>query len=570
MRSSSRKQRRDWSEGWDVRIVALLTALMGIINVLSAVTPSVRERVALLNQFLPVGARHGARMTAALTGFALLLVAGNLWRRKRVAWLLTLILLGISVVSHLLEGLDYEEAGLAAALAVWVWYMRPHFHARSDPPSVQQGVRALLLASLFTLGYGVAGFWLLDRHFTVNFGFSAAVEQTIIMFVQFYDPGLQPVTSFGRYFADSIYVVGAVTLVYALWMLFRPVLVRQPATSAERARAKAIVENFGRSSLARFALFDDKSYYFSPGGSVVAYAAKGRVGLALGDPTGPEDDVADAVAGFQAFCLQNDWQPAFYQTLPDYLEVYQTAGFDALCIGQEAIVDLETFTLAGRANKSLRSNVNKLTRLGHRTEFHEPPLSDALLHELRVVSDEWLTMVEGKEMRFSLGQFDDDYVRHSRVMAVYTPDGWISAFANVVPEYQRNEVTVDLMRRREDIESGTMDFLFVRLFEWARQQSYATFNLGLSALAGVGDAPGDPTIERALHYVYENVKQTYSFQGLHAFKEKFHPRWSPRYLIYAGSASLPAVTLAMTRAISGDRFVWDYLSDFLRDGSRPS
>jgi lysylphosphatidylglycerol synthetase-like protein (DUF2156 family) len=56
-----------------------------------------------------------------------------------------------------------------------------------------------------------------------------------------------------------------------------------------------IVESYGRSSLARMALFDDKTYYFSPGGSMVAYALRERVGLALGDPIGPIEDGAGAI-----------------------------------------------------------------------------------------------------------------------------------------------------------------------------------------------------------------------------------------------------------------------------------
>ena len=546
-----------------VRVVALLTALMGVINVLSAVTPALASRLALLEQFLPLEVRYGSHLTAALTGFALLLLAGNLWRRKRVAWLLTLIVLVISSMSHLLKGLDYEEAALAAVLAIWLWLLRPHFYARSDPPSIQQGLTALAAALLFTLAYSTIGFYLLDRHFSVNFNFGAAMEQTVVMFTQFYDPGLEPVTGFGRYFGDSIYVVGAVTLSYGLLMLLRPVLVQQPATAAERDRAKAIVEAHGRSSLARFTLFEDKSYYFSPGGSVVAYVAKGRVALTLGDPIGPPEDVAAAIAGFQGYCAQNDWQPAFYQNLPDYLEHYQAAGFDTLCIGQEGAVDLASFTLAGGAHKSLRSAVNKLTKLGHLAELHEPPLSEDLLRELRAISDEWLAMMKGGETRFSLGWFDDDYIRSSPVMAVHTPRGTISAFANLVPEYRRNEATIDLMRHRRDAEPGTMDFLFVALFQWAKEQGYATFDLGLSALSGVGERADDPAVERALHYIYEHVNQFYSYKGLHDFKAKFDPQWSPRYLIYPGPASLPAVALTLVRAHSGDDFAREYLKDLI-------
>jgi phosphatidylglycerol lysyltransferase len=218
-------------------------------------------------------------------------------------------------------------------------------------------------------------------------------------------------------------------------------------------------------------------------------------------------------------------------------------------------VDLATFALAGNANKDLRTAVNRLTRLGHRTEVHPPPLSDDLLNELRTLSDEWLTMMRGRELRFATGWFDDDYIRHSVVIAVHTPDGHISAFANVVPEYRRSEATVDLMRRRREVVNGAMDFLFVAMLTWAKEQKYAAFSLGLSALAGVGEHSDDPVVERALRYIYEHVNRFYNFKGLHAFKDKFRPCWEPRYLIYPGLATLPAVAAALVRAHAGEDFL---------------
>jgi phosphatidylglycerol lysyltransferase len=542
-----------------VRAIAMLAGIMGVVNILSAVTPSLSARLAVLTRVLPLAVRQGGRLTAALAGFALLLLAGNLWRRKRAAWLLTLIILLVSAASHIVKGLDYEEAGLSLAMAVWLVSERARFHARSDPPSVRQGLQTLGLALVFTLGYGAAGFYLLDRHFNVSFGLGAALRQTVVMFIQFYNPGLEPITGFGRYFADSIYVIGAATTGYALLMLIRPVLVRWPATRQERERARSIVQAYGRSSLAFLTLFEDKAYYFSPGGSVVAYAEHGRGAVALGDPIGPAEDLPAALTGFRDYCAGNDWQSAFYQTLPETLEAYRAAGYEALCVGHEGIVDLASFTLEGKDNKALRSALNRLTRLGHRTEIHSPPLPDNLLGELRSISDEWLTMVHGSEKRFSLGWFEDSYVRNCPVMVVHTPEGWISAFANVVPEYQRNEATIDLMRHRPEVENGTMDFLFVSLFEWARAQGYATFSLGLSSLSGVGEHADDPAVERAMHFIYQHVNQFYNFKGLHAFKEKYHPTWSPRYLIYPSAASLPGVLATMIRASSGDRLLLKYL-----------
>jgi phosphatidylglycerol lysyltransferase len=546
-----------------VRTVALVTAVAGIVNVLSGIMPPLGGRLAVLSRILPLVVRRGARLTSVLSGFGLLLLAGNLWRRKRAAWLLALVLLGVSIVSSLLRGLDYEQAALQGALMIWLLFLHRRFRARSDPPSVRQGLGVLVAALLFTVCYGTLGFYLLDRHFRVSFGLGAALRQTVIMFTQFHNPGLEPVTGFGRYFADSIYIVAAATMGYALLMLFRPVLVRGPAVEAERVRAASTVEAYGRSSLARLALFDDKSHYWSPGGSLVAYVVKGRTAVTLGDPIGPVEDAAAAIIGFKEHCAGNDWMPAFYQTLPDYLDHYRVAGFSVLCIGHEAIVDLSAFTLAGGANKSLRSVVNRLTKQGHRAEVHEPPLSDDLLHELRSVSDEWLEQVQGTEKHFSVGWFDEAYLCSGPVMVVYEPGGRISAFASILPEYQLNESSVDLMRHRRDAESGTMDFLFVSLFEWARKRGYATFSLGLSGLAGVGEHADDLAVERALHYIYEHLNQFYSFKGLHQFKEKFHPDWLPRYLVYPDLASLPGVVIALVRADSGDDFARAYLTDLI-------
>jgi len=551
---------RTLTETWGVRFAAVFVALMGVINLLSAVTPSLADRLKILEQYSPLEVQRGGHLTAALAGFALFVLARGLWRRKHVAWLLSLFTLGLSIAGHMIKGLDYEESILAGGVMLMLWLMRSRFHARSDRPSVQQGLRVLAGAFLFTLAYGVTGFFLLDRHYSVNFGFGAALRQTVVMFTQFYDPGLNPVTHFGRFFADSIYIIGTATFGYAGFMLLRPVFVHDPASQKERARAKEIVEKYGRSSLARFLLFDDKRYFFTPGGSVIGYALVGRTAVTLGDPVGPTKDLLPSIQAFSSLCRNNDWLPVFYQTQPDTLYAYKKSGFDALSVGNEGIVNLETFTLEGKEGKPMRTPVNKLRNAGFTFNVHQPPISDELLEELRTISDEWLTFMHGTEKKFSLGWFDDDYVRNSPIAAVYTPEGWISAFANFVPEYQLNEITIDLMRRRHEIENGTMEFLFVSLFQWAKTQGYHGFNLGLSALSGVGEQSDDPAIERVMHWAYEHVNQFYNFKGLHSFKEKFHPQWSPRYLIYPGPGNLVTAWLAVVQANSGsDKVISSYL-----------
>ena len=550
------KSRFHLSEENLVHLIASLTAAMGVVNVLSAVTPSLHNRLQLLEYYSPFSVSSGGHLTSALAGFALLLLSVSLWRCKRLGWLLTLVVLIVSIPVHLFKGLDYEEALFAAILAIALIYLRPHFHARSDTPSVQQGLMILVAAFLFTIAYGVTGFYLLDKHFRFSFGLWSAFRQTIVMFTQFYDPGLQPVTAFGRYFADSIYVVGAVTAGYALLMLLRPVLNRQPATEDERSQAWDVVKAHGRTSLARYALFDDKKFFFSSGGSLISYVVEDRVALTLGDPIGPVDDVASAISAYQRLCESNDWVPAYYQVTSSNIDVYKAAGFDMLTLGQEAIVDLSQFTLEGSANKTLRNSYNKMVRIGYHYDVLQPPFSERMMRELNTISNEWLSRRGMSEMRFSLGWFDEAYLNTCPILLVRDREGFIEAFANIVTEFQANEVAVDLMRYRNQVESGLMDFLFMSLFHWAKENGYSSFNLGLSALSGVGESADNPAIERALNFIYRNVSRLYNFRGLHAFKEKFHPAWSPRYLIYPNVVSLPAVSVALYRASFGRKGIY--------------
>jgi phosphatidylglycerol lysyltransferase len=540
-------------------ITVTLTAVVGLVNLISAVMPHLPKRVAQLEAIFSFEVQVSGRLFSAVTGFILLTLATNLLRRKCWAWRLTQGLLVLSMVSHILKGFDIGISLLSGVLWLQLWVMRGIFTARSDRPSIGQGLRVLVGALLFTLAYGTAGFFFMDREYAQQFNLWDALVQTLAMFFTDNNAGLVPKTRLGHFFADSIYTIGAVTLIYALGMLLRPVLSHAGATLQERERAKRIVEQHGNSSLARFTLLTDKSYYFSPSGqTVIAYVPKGRGAIALGDPIGPVADREEAILGYQQFCAENDWYPAFYQTLPDHLELYQSLQFRVIKIGEEAVINLNTFSLAGKAGQNFRTVLNKFSKQGISTQFYAPPIPDALLKELRGISDSWLQHMHGAEKRFSLGWFEADYLRSCAIAVVLTAEGQPIAFANVVPEYQKNGVAVDLMRYRSNAEKGTMDFLLISLFQQFQTQGYERFNLGLSALSGVGQQDDASRLEKGLHYLYYHLDRFYRFQGIHAYKEKFHPIWEPRYLVFPRLIALPEVVVALVRADSGDR-LWDYI-----------
>jgi phosphatidylglycerol lysyltransferase len=197
--------------------------------------------------------------------------------------------------------------------------------------------------------------------------------------------------------------------------------------------------------------------------------------------------------------------------------------------------------------------------LGYCAEVLQPPHAAALLRELEEVSDEWLSDRRASEMRFSVGWFNEGYLNTCPILVVRGPQGRIDAFANIIAGFPAGELTIDMMRHRSHAEKGQMDFLFASLFEWARGAGYQRFNFGLSALSGIGERPADPAIERALRFVFEHINRFYNFKGLHSYKDKYGPTWSPRYLIYPSVATLPAVGAALIRANTGGDLLGGYL-----------
>jgi phosphatidylglycerol lysyltransferase len=214
-------------------------------------------------------------------------------------------------------------------------------------------------------------------------------------------------------------------------------------------------------------------------------------------------------------------------------------------------VDLGHFGLQGHAMKSLRSGVSRLEREGYRVVHHSAPLPDLTLIGLRAVSDEWLTIAGRRERRFSLGRWDDAYVRASAVMTVEDAAGRVYAFANLIPDGVAGEATIDLMRRRPDAPNAVMDFLFVKLFAHARAAGFARFSLGMTPFAGVGTRPGAPALERGLGLLARHLDRVLAVKGLRAYKDKFGPVWEPRYLVYPSAAALPVVALALVRLTEG-------------------
>jgi phosphatidylglycerol lysyltransferase len=291
-------------------------------------------------------------------------------------------------------------------------------------------------------------------------------------------------------------------------------------------------------------LFDDTRTAF------IMYAVQGRTWAALGDPVGPEERLTDLVRLFLERCADFGGIPVFYEVTRRHLHLYADFGLTFVKLGEEAVVDLTTFTLEGAQAAKHRQALRRLEKDGGVFRIVEPDGVPAIMSALRAVSDDWLAAKTGGEKGFSLGFFDEEYLSRFPV-AVIERDGQIQAFANLWPGPQRLELSIDLMRYQRLAPKDVMEALLVHLMQWGKQQGYHWFALGMAPLSGFERSPVATFWNRLGAFFYEHGEAVYNFRGLRTYKEKFNPIWVQHYLAYPGGLRLPRILADVSALVAG-------------------
>jgi phosphatidylglycerol lysyltransferase len=525
--------------------VAVAVAAAGVSDILLAASADHLRGADSLGELRLSQAIGGPRYGLLVAGLVLLLTVPGLRSARRTAWWVALGLSAASVVAHRLPGLD-RFGLLACAFAVGALVsQRRWFTLAADSVQAGRGWRLLALGEALVLAYGVAGLFLLGPSFRPAPSPVEAIGGALRLLLLL-PATVQPASWHGRWFVESVRFVSLSVVLVALADVLRAAIVGPARRAADSRRVAGILERWGTSSLAPFHLLDDKSWSFSSDGEAfVGYAVVGRVAVALGGPVGDPASCDRAVEAFLARCRAQGWVPAFHQVGPDAGDRLGARGFRLLHVGDEAVVDLATFSLDGHTKKSTRSALRRVARSGHRVEELSQPIDDRTMAELRSVSDAWLAAGGHRERAFTVGRFDPAYLRSTRVLAVRDGDDRIVAFANVVPALRSGVGNFDLMRRRPEAVNGVMELLLVVMAERFRDEGLRGMTLGLAPLATI---EGDGLGPRALRLLRAHGGALFRYGGLAGFKARWDPVWEPRYLAYPSPLDLPRVGLAVGRA----------------------
>lgn len=550
--------------------VSLLLVFIALANVITAMVTRPLEPAVFMERFVYLDTVWWGPQGRFVAGVLLLVVARALMRGKRQAWWLAVGLLGFSLLSVAVSRAHMSYLPVAVALLAALLVLAPLFPNRSDPITQRRGYIALAVSlSCLALLHGIHQFWprqVADEIAEINTG-----VRIIALFL----------------------VRGLLFLFlgYGVFEILRPVLASHPLLHRdEQARARSIVRHFGRTTLAHFAIGVDKSYFWSTSGrAFIAYRLVGRVAVVLGDPIGPEEEADSLLGAFLEYRQRQDWLVAMWQAGPRVRQVCRQHGLHAYKMGEEAVVEIAHFTTQGKIGAPVRHSIARAKRDGITVHcFQGTPPPDAIFAGMKSISAGWLEQHKTHtQMGFSMGRFPADWSPQLLTVVALTPQEEVQAFLTWTPLYAENGWSLDNMRRLSVTTPGTMEMLIAESIEWARAQGYERMSLGLAPLAGLGaglNTPLDGTVsgvaeargsrqsvswvERSASFLHSRKLLLGNYTSLYAFKAKFQPTWSPRYLIISDPGALPRVGTALL-AVHGYSWLTMLKETWMQVASKP-
>ena len=563
-------------------LLAWVVGAAGIVDLVSAITPEFADRLELVERVAPHAVPSVASALVVPVGVLLVLAARGLARGNRRAWRLALALLGASAVLNLVKGLDYEEAIVTGAIALALLARRRDFASPGDPDARPRAALRLLGVLGAAIAYGVVALWVNRTLSDEPFRLGLTLVDTARALVGLPLHGGRALRgSFPQWFPWSVLSIAAIGVAWSAATWVAPWRDRLSEDAHRRSRALAAVRRWGTDTLAPFALRADKSLFFHPerpespvapghrgpepapgqvapeaageaGEVLVPYRVVRGVALVSGDPVGPPEEVATALDAFLGHARERGWRVAVLGASDRNLDLYRSRGLRVLYHGDEAVIDVERFSLEGRPIRKVRQSVHRLRRAGYRAEALSAGQVDAVVRaELAAVERSW----RAGRPRTGFVMELDELFRLSGEDAIFVlgrgPDGRVGGFLHLAVCSAAGTLSLSSMPRLRDTPNGLNEWLIVEAAEWARANGYRALSLNFSPFAGLLDGEAELSrLQRIEREALLALKGRLSLQldNLLAFNQKFFPGWQRRFVVYERLADLPRVVLAAMAA----------------------
>lgn len=541
--------RRRQSASGAIAVFTVLTALLlGLLNLCQALGHRFGT-LAGFGRHVRVATWGGPAALPLLLGVFMLVLAYQLWMRKRAVLVLMCSFMAAQALADVLRGMSRAEGAIIVVLGMLFMSATSEFPARPNPASYRRLKLAVPLLVVVFFGYGVAGLYLMRSSIEPG---STSVYALAYRSVQVaVGEGGLSFQGWALAYRDSLMVLAVVFSAVVIALLFRPY--REPEADGEdrRAGARELIERYGSDSLAYFNLRSDKKLFFYSSDTFIAYKLVGDVAVVSGDPVGPVEQVGEAMKAFKKHCRERGWKAGAMVANGDLMPYYEDAGFKGFSLGEEAIMDLGRFTLEGREVRKLRQSVNKLEKMGITVEFmFNSSIPSHMRHDLARISADWRGGKAETGFSMGLGRLLSAEDPDCLLSIAYDPEMKPIGFVYWVPMCPHQGYSLDIHRTRLGAPSALSEYIIARTAGFLRESGYRHLSLHFIAFAEHyredRTQPGSPF----WRFVANTIDHVFPVVSVYRFDKKFFPAWKKRLMLHQGLASFLMVGLAVISAES--------------------
>ena len=481
----------------------------------------------------------------------LFILTFQLWKRKRAAWNIAVLLLFLSFLRGLtaLSSPLYLPFHLAeAVLFLLLLCFRKDFCCPSDRRSLGRSLLFLLLALAgIIVNAGIS------YHFSVKPLGETSLDSLMDSLIQ----GTAMIFGMGNpgNVSRETHVVELVTfwfswgcILASILYAVRPWLLRPVSHASDLMHARTLVNLYSQNPSAYLTLEDDKLLYFGQKvDGVIPYGVVGSTIVINGDPICADSDFPVLLAEFKEFCQRSAHNLFFISVTDHFLEEYKKQGFGWVKNGEEARFHLADYEISGKKGAKMRMNINHARKAG--VVVHEYcPLKqrDAPIEaDLNRITNEWLQQKKSSMLTFVMGTVGLENPMDKRYFYATDADGKIVAFIVFVPFLGKRGYMADVTRHGTGAPSGVMETILYDAFQVFKDEGIEYGSLGVAPLAGLENDSPNP-VEKLLCFAYDHLNDCYGFRDLYRAKEKYSPtEWVPSYYIYLPKIPTPDMFYAL-------------------------
>nr|WP_308188365.1 bifunctional lysylphosphatidylglycerol synthetase/lysine--tRNA ligase LysX [Nocardia australiensis] len=488
-------------------------------------------------------------MWALLVG----LLAGALASRKRIAWWLLVGYLALYALSNVADFVNYGGSDAVIALVVHLITIGVLIAAwREFYTRVRRG------AGLKALGVLIGGLvvgsllgWALVELFPGSLPEGAQrpawavyrVTAAVLVDNEHFDGHPRAFVNF------LLGLFGAIALLAAVIILLRSQRAANAMTGTDESAIRGLLERSDiEDSLGYFATRRDKAVVFAPSGkAAVTYRVELGVCLASGDPVGVREAWPQAIDAWLRLADKFGWAPAVMGAGEIGAGAYRRAGLSALRLGDEAILDTRTFSLAGPEMKQVRQAANRLRKHGVTVRIRrQREISPEEMAQVIARTDAWRDTETERGFSMALGRLGDPLDGDCLLVEAVDGQDRVLGILSLVP-WGRTGVSLELMRRDPHGPNGVMELMISQLALASERHGITKVSLNFAVFRSVfeeGGRIGAGPVLRLWRGVLLFFSRWWQLEALYRSNVKYGPHWVPRFFLFEDRRHLPRVAVA--------------------------